>query len=59
MFLGGNMWELIEKGKVIYSSVLKQDCIIEALKKDLLIKVSSKVDLNSFKLKDGVELRKR
>lgn len=53
------MWELIEKGKVIYSSVLKQDCIIEALKKDLLIKVSSKVDLNSFKLKDGVELRKR
>lgn len=53
------MWELLEKDKVIYSSVLKQDCISEALKRGLLQKVSSNVDINSFKLKDGIQLRKR
>lgn len=57
------MWELFDKGKLIYSAVLKQDCITEALKRDLMIKISgAKSAVNSsdmYKLKDGVQLRKR
>ena len=57
------MWELFEKDKLIYSAVLKQDCIAEALRRNLMTKVSNvkntENSLDMYKLNDGVQLKKR